>query len=96
MEKNVNAHDMELMLGKASERQREGNAKTAFLIENRNRWIEFERLQRVSKRRNLDLEDWPTPSYGKFSPVSCSLILIPCQIHLFISPMRPPGQVTRN
>jgi hypothetical protein len=91
MEKNINAQDMEFMLGKASKRQRERNVKTAFLIRNRNQWIEFERLQRASKRHNLNLEDWPTPSYGKFSPVSYSLILILCQIHLLILPMTPPG-----
>ena len=77
MEKNISAQDMEFMLGKASKRQRERNVKTAFLNRNSNQWIEFERLQRASKRRNLDLEDWPTPSYGKFpSVLSHSLIVI--------------------
>jgi len=66
IEKNISTQDMELMLGKASKRQRE---------------IEFERLQRASKHRNLDLEDWPTPSYGKFpSALSYSLMAIHCQI----------------
>lgn len=95
MEKNISAQDMEFMLGKASKRQRERNVKTAF--RNRNQWIEFERLQRASKRRNLDLEDWPTPSYGKFpSVLSYSLVVIHCQIHLLISPMRPLGQATQD
>jgi hypothetical protein len=98
MEKNISAQDMEFMLGKASKRQRERNVKTSFLNRNRNQWIEFERLQRASKRRNLDLEDWPTPSYGKFpSALSYySLMVIHCQIHLLISPMRPLGQVMQD
>jgi hypothetical protein len=97
MEKNISAQDMEFMLGKASKRQRERNVKTAFLNRNRNQWIEFERLQRASKRRNLDLEDWPTPSYGKFpSVLRYSLILIRCQIHLLISPIRLLSQMTQD
>jgi len=37
MEKNINAQNMEFMLGKASKRQRERNVKSSFLMRNQNR-----------------------------------------------------------